>query len=186
MRFSNLDFTPTHVTDVETINQVKLSVPQLIFCNWYKQYFLPGVLLPGESQQRGSLVGCRLWGRTESDTTEVTQQQQKQHLHAGLLIQTQNTVRTLHGTTDWFKTGKGVWQGCILLSCLFNFHEEYIMQNTKLGEPQVGITMARRNINNLRYANDATQASCPLSCPSPPAFSFSQHPGLFYWVSSSH
>ena len=66
------------------------------------------------------------------------------------------TVRTGHGTTHWFKIGKGVWQGYVLLSCLFNFHEEYIMQNTKLDEAQVGITMARRNINNLRYANDAT------------------------------
>ena len=103
-------------------------------------------------------MGCRLWGHTESDTTEAIQQQQqqKQHLHPGLLIQTQNAVRTLHGTTDWFKIGKGVWQGYVLLSCLFNFHEEYIMQNTKLDEAQVGITMARRNINNLRYANDAT------------------------------
>ena len=64
------------------------------------------------------------------------------------------TVRTGHGTTDWFQIGKGVHQGCILSPCLFNFHAEYIMQNARLDEAKVGIKIAGRNINNLRYADD--------------------------------
>ena len=66
------------------------------------------------------------------------------------------TVRTGHGTTDWFHTGKGVRQGCILSPCLFNFYVEYIMRNTGLDEAQAGIKIARRNINNLRYSDDTT------------------------------
>ena len=66
------------------------------------------------------------------------------------------TVRTGHGTTDWFQTGKGVCQGCILSSCLFNLYAEYIMRNTGLDEASAGIKIARRNINNLRYAGDTT------------------------------
>ena len=63
-------------------------------------------------------------------------------------------VRTGHGTTDWFQIGKGVLQGCILSSCLFNLHAEYIMRNPGLDEAQAGINIAGRNINNLRYADD--------------------------------
>uniref|UniRef100_A0A8B9WYF4 RNA-directed DNA polymerase n=1 Tax=Bos mutus grunniens TaxID=30521 RepID=A0A8B9WYF4_BOSMU len=66
------------------------------------------------------------------------------------------TVRTGHGTTDWFQTGKGVRQGCILSPCLFNFYAEYIMRNAGLEETQAGIKIAGRNINNLRYADDST------------------------------
>ena len=66
------------------------------------------------------------------------------------------TVRTEHGTTDWFQIGKGVCQGCILSPCLFNLYAEYIMQNARLDEAQAGIKIARRNINNLRYAYDTT------------------------------
>ena len=66
------------------------------------------------------------------------------------------TVRTGHGTTDWFQVGKGVCQGCILSPCLFNFYAEYIMRNAGLEEAQAGIKNARRNINNLRCANDNT------------------------------
>ena len=66
------------------------------------------------------------------------------------------TVRTGHGTTDWFQIGKGVRQGCKLLACLFNFYAEYIMRNAGLEEAQTGIKIARRNINNLRYADDTT------------------------------
>ena len=66
------------------------------------------------------------------------------------------TVRTGHGTTDWFQIGKGVPQGCILSPCLFNFYAEYIMRNTGLQEAQVGIKIAGRIINNLRYADDTT------------------------------
>ena len=66
------------------------------------------------------------------------------------------TVRTGHGTTDWFQIGKRVHQGCILSSCLFNLYAEYIMRDTGLEEAQAGIKIARRNINNLRYADDTT------------------------------
>ena len=66
------------------------------------------------------------------------------------------TVRTGHGTTDWFKIGKGVCQGCILSPCLFNLYAEYIMQNAGLDEAQAGIKITGRNINNLRYADDTT------------------------------
>ena len=66
------------------------------------------------------------------------------------------TVRTGHGTTDWFQIGKGVRQGCILSPCLFNLYAEYIMRNAGLEETQTGIKIARRNINNLRYADDTT------------------------------
>ena len=64
------------------------------------------------------------------------------------------TVRTGHGTTDWFQIGKGVCQSCILSPCLFNFYVEYIMRNAGLEETQAGIKIAGRNINNLRYADD--------------------------------
>ena len=71
------------------------------------------------------------------------------------------TVRTGHGTTDWFQIGKGVRQGCILSPCLFNFYVEYIMRNPGLDEAQAGIKIARRNINKLRYADDTTHmAEC--------------------------
>ena len=66
------------------------------------------------------------------------------------------TVRTEHGTTDCFQIGKGVCQGCILSPCLFNFYAEYIMRNTGLDEAQARIKIARRNISNLRYADDTT------------------------------
>ena len=73
------------------------------------------------------------------------------NLYAG-----QATVRTGHGTMDWFKIGKGVHQGCMLSPCLFNLHAENIMQNAGLDEAQAGIKIPRRNINNLRYADDTT------------------------------
>ena len=66
------------------------------------------------------------------------------------------TVRTGHGTTDWFQIGKGVRQGCILLPCLFNLYADYIMRNAGLGEAQAGMKISGRNINNLRYADDTT------------------------------
>ena len=68
----------------------------------------------------------------------------------------ETTVRTGHGTTDWFQIGKGVHQGCILSPCSFNFYAEYIMRNAGLEEAQAGIKIARGNINNLKYADDTT------------------------------
>ena len=66
------------------------------------------------------------------------------------------TIRTGHGTTDWFQIGKGVHQDCVFSPCLFNLYTEYIMRNTGLEEAQAGIKTARRNINNLRHADDTT------------------------------
>ena len=74
------------------------------------------------------------------------------HLYAGQ----EATVRTGHGTTEWFQIGKGVHRGCILSPCLFNFYAEYIMRNAGLEEAQAGIKIAGRNINHLRYADDTT------------------------------
>ena len=76
----------------------------------------------------------------------------QRNLHTGQ----EATVRTGHGTTDWFQIGKGVRQGCVLSPCLFNFYAEYIMRNAGLEETQAGIKIARRNNNNLRYADDTT------------------------------
>ena len=66
------------------------------------------------------------------------------------------TVRTGHGTTDWFQRGKGIGQGCILSHCLFNLYAEYLMRNVGLDEAQAGIKIAGRNINNLRYVDETT------------------------------
>ena len=78
-----------------------------------------------------------------------------------LYVSQEATVRTGHGTTDWFQIGKGVRQGCILSPCLFNLYAEYIMRNAGLDEAQAGIKIAGRNINNRRYADDTTlMAEC--------------------------
>ena len=69
---------------------------------------------------------------------------------------TEAAVRTVHGTTDWFQIGKGVRQGCILSPCLFNLYAQYIMQNARLEEAQAELKIARRNINNVRNADDTT------------------------------
>ena len=74
------------------------------------------------------------------------------NLYAGQEV----TVRTGHGTTDWFQIGQGICQGCILSPCLFNFYADYIMRNAGLEEAQAGIKIARRNIKNLKYADDTT------------------------------
>ena len=74
------------------------------------------------------------------------------NLHAGQ----ETRVRTGHGITDWLQIGKGVYQGCILSPCLFNFYAEYFMRNAGLEETQAGIKIAGRNPNNLRYADDTT------------------------------
>ena len=73
-----------------------------------------------------------------------------------LYVGQEATVRTGHGTTDWFQIGKGVCQGCILSPCLFNLSAEYIMRNAGLDEAQAGIKIAGKNINNFRYADDTT------------------------------
>ena len=73
-----------------------------------------------------------------------------------LYVGQEATVRTVHRTTDWFQIRKGAHQSCILSPCLFNLYAEYIMRNARLDEAQAGIMIARRNINNLRYADDTT------------------------------
>ena len=90
---------------------------------------------------------CKFWKRWEYHLTCLLR-----NLYAGQEV----TVRTGHGTTDWFQIGKGVCQGCILSPCLFNLQTEYIMRNAGLEEAQAGIKIAGRNINNLRYADDTT------------------------------
>ena len=78
------------------------------------------------------------------------------YLLRNLYVSQEAAVGTGHGTIDWFQIEKGIWQGCILSPCLFNFCAEYIMWNAGLGESQAGINIARRSINNLRYADDTT------------------------------
>ena len=95
--------------------------------HWRRKWQLTPVFLPGESHGQ-------------------------RNLYAGQ----EATVRTGHGTTDWFQIGKGVRQGCILSPCLFNFYAENIMRNAGLEETQAEIKIARRNINNLRYTDDTT------------------------------
>ena len=91
-------------------------------------------------------------GKSERDRNTRSPDLPLRNLYAGQ----EATVRTGHGTRDWFQIGKGVCQGCILSTSLFNFYAEYIMRNTGLEEAQAGIKIARRNINNLRYADDTT------------------------------
>ena len=81
------------------------------------------------------------------------------YLLRNLYADQEATVRTRHGTRDWFQIGKGVHQGCILSLCLFSFYAEYIMQNAGLDEAQAGIKIARKNINNLRNVDDTTLMS---------------------------
>ena len=88
------------------------------------------------------------WNKIESPETNPCMRS----LYAGQ----EATVRTGHGTTDWFQIGKGVRQGCILSPCLFKLYAEYIMRNAGLEEAQAGIKIAGRNINHLRYADDTT------------------------------
>ena len=78
------------------------------------------------------------------------------YLLRNLYVGQEAMVRTGRGTTDWFQIGKGVCQGCIMSPCFFNVYAEYIMRNARLGEAQAGIKIARRNINNIRYADDTT------------------------------
>ena len=73
-----------------------------------------------------------------------------------MYVDQEATIRTGHGTIDWFQVGKGIRQGCLLSPCLFNLYEEYIMRNAGLNEAQAGIKIAGRNINNLRYSDDTT------------------------------
>ena len=83
-------------------------------------------------------------------------QVKKQQLDRNLYADQEATIRTRHGTVDWFQIEKGVHQGCILSPYLFNLYAEYIMRNAGLDEAQAGIKTARRNTNNLRYADDTT------------------------------
>ena len=107
-----------------------------------------------------TLVLCRVFDNGHSNQCEVIPHCSfdldfsclLRNLYAGQ----EATVRTGHGTTDWFQIGKGVRQGCILSPCLFNLYAEYIMRNAGLEEEQAGIKIAGRNINNLRYVDDTT------------------------------
>ena len=97
----------------------------------------------------------KLWKTENSETDHLT------CLLRNLYAHQEATVRTVHGTTDWFQIGKGLNQGCILSPCLFNLYAQYIMRNAGVEEAQAGIKIARRNINNLRYADETTvMAEC--------------------------
>ena len=94
-------------------------------------------------------INCgKFWKRWEYQATW--------HASRNLYADQEATVRTGHGTTDWYQIGKGVRQGCILLPCLFNLYAKYIMRSAGLDEAQAGIKIAGRNINNLRYTDDTT------------------------------
>ena len=94
-------------------------------------------------------INCgKFWKRWEYQTPDLPLEKP--------VCRSKATVRTGHGTTNWFQTGKGVRQGCILSPCIFNLYAEYIMRNAGLEEAQAGIKIAGRNINNLRYADDTT------------------------------
>ena len=80
-----------------------------------------------------------------------------------LYLSQEATVRTRYGTNDWFNIGKGVYQGCILSSSLFNLYAEYIMRNVRLDEAQAGIKISRRNINNLKYADDTIRQKAKMN-----------------------
>ena len=113
------------------------------FCSYYtKQYFYFGW---GESSPNSKRITCFFFFFNLPDGL-------LRNLYAGQ----EATVRTGHGTTDWFHIGKGVHQGCILSTCLFNFYAEYIMWNARLAEAQAGIKIAGRNINSIRYTDDTT------------------------------
>ena len=110
------------------------------------------------------MCGCESWTikkaeHQRTDAFELWCWRRPDHLTCllrNLYASQEATVRTGHGTTDWFQIGKGVRQGCILSPCLFNFYAEYIMRNSGLDEAQAGIKIAWRNINNLIYADDTT------------------------------
>ena len=145
---------------------------------WRRAWQPTPVFLPRESHGQKSLVGYNLYRVAKSWTQLMRHNTQSLWLcgnnklwkilkqmgipdHLTYLLRNlyagqEATVRTGHGTTDWFHIGKGVHQGCILSPCLFNLYAEYIMWNAWLDEAQVGIRIAGRNINNLRYADDTT------------------------------
>ena len=110
---------------------------------------IPALLTMPKSLTVWITINCgKFWKRWEYQTTWPALEKPNAGQEA--------TVRTGHGTTDWFQIGKGVRQGCIFSPYLFNFYAEYIMRKAGLEETQAGIKIARRNINNLRYADDTT------------------------------
>ena len=146
---------------------------------WRRKWQPTSGFSPGKSHGQRSLPGYSSWGYKESDTTEWLHFYfslsfhmsniiweiiflrrniiEKWYFLRNLYARQEATVRTRHGTTDWFQIGKGVHQGCILSPCLFNLCAEYIMQNAnELDEAKVGIKIGRRNIDNFRYADDTT------------------------------
>ena len=120
--------------------------------SWRRKWQPTPVFLPGKSNGQKRLVGYSLQGRKESDTTEQLHFLSFFHLTCllrNLYAGQEATVRTGHGTTNWF-VGKGVCQGCILSTCLFNLYIQYIMRNARLDESQAGIKISGRDINNFR------------------------------------
>ena len=143
------------------------------FMHWRRKWQPTPVFLPGKSHGWRSLLGYSPWGLKESDTTErlhfhfhsasltTLKPDYVDHNHLTCVLRNlyageEATVRTGHGTTDWFKMGQGVHQGWILLPCLLNLYAEYIMWNAGLDEWQAGIKTVKRNINNFRYTDNTT------------------------------
>ena len=120
----------------------------------------PGIKLPTSTgslkKQESSRKNCVDYNELWKILQEMGIPDDLTCLLRNLCADQEATVRTGLGTTDWFQIGKGVGQGCILSPCLFNFYAEYIMRNAGLDEVQVGIKIAGRNTNNLRYADDTT------------------------------
>ena len=131
--------------------------------HWRRKWQPTPVFLPGESQKKHLLLYwlCPNFACVDHKKLWTIHQEMEILDHLTCLLRNlctgqEATVRTRHGTTDWFQIGKGVCQEYILSPCLFNVYAEYIMRNPGLQEAQAGIKIARRNINNLRYADDTT------------------------------
>ena len=152
------------------------SLSLFTFMHWRRKWQPTPVFLPGESQGRGSLVGCRLWGCTESDTTEVTYQ------HIVFL----NAVPIYNPRVQGFPFLNVLTSICqfssVTQSCLTLCNP---MDSSAPGLPVLH-QLPKPAQTHVHWVGDAIQSSYPLSFPSPPAFNLSQHQGLFQWVSSSH
>ena len=152
-RQASLSFTVSQsLLKLMSIESVMLSNHLVLYC-----LLLLPLIFPSIRVFSNELTVCIMWPKVlELKLQEMIIPDHLTCLLRNLYAGQEATVRTAHGTTDWFQTGKGVHQGCILSPCSFNLYAEYIMRNARLEEAQAGIKIAGRNINNLRYADDTT------------------------------